>query len=222
MTTSAAVGPALRDARRPRAKPKWKNAVDSPDEQYQSKKNAVIVEASRAFGRHGPENVSLDQIAAALNVTKPALYYYFRNKQELLYECCELVMQTGDQMLEKAIQSEGTGYARIAAFLRHYIAALTGELGAPALIRNVSAMTSAQQKKIRERRRQFDLRLRGLVEDGIRDGTITPCDPKFAVNWFMGAVVSIPDWFDSQGDRTGEQIAEIFLGFLARGIQKPG
>jgi hypothetical protein len=83
-------------------------------------------------------------------------------------------------------------------------------------------MTSAQQKKIRERRRQFDLRLRGLVEDGIRDGTITPCDPKFAVNWFMGAVVSIPDWFDSKGDRTGEQIAEIFLGFLARGIQKPG
>jgi hypothetical protein len=36
----------------------------------------------------------------------------------------------------------------------------------------------------------------------------------------MGAVASIPDWFDNQGERTGEQIAEIFVSFLARGIQR--
>ena len=58
---------------------KWNNAVSGADEQYQLKKQAVIAEASRAFGRHGYKNVSLDEIAKTLNVTKPALYYYLKN-----------------------------------------------------------------------------------------------------------------------------------------------
>ena len=206
--------------RRTASKPKWNNAVDSRDEQHQLKKKAVILEAARAFGRRGAANVSLDEIAAALNVTKPALYYYFKNKQDLIFECHELTMQVGDAALQKAIESEQTGYARIEAFIRIYVPALTGELGAPALLRSDSALNPAQVKKTRERRRQFDLRLRGLVEEGVRDGTILPCDPKFAVNWFMGAVASVPDWFDSQGECSGEQLAEIFLSFLARGIRR--
>ena len=124
------------------------------------------------------------------------------------------------QLSEEGTDAYESARARIAAFIRIYVPALTGELGAPALLRSDSALTPAQVKRTRERRRQFDLRLRGLVEDGIRDGTILPCDSKFAVNWFMGAVASIPDWFDNQGERTGEQIAEIFVSFLARGIQR--
>lgn len=220
MSTTTAGRAASKTRQGAAPKPKWNNAVDSRDEQYQLKKKAVILEAARAFGRRGAANVSLDEIAAALNVTKPALYYYFKNKQDLIYECHELTMQVGDEALQKAIESERTGYARIAAFIRIYVPALTGELGAPALLRSDSALTPSQVKRTRERRRQFDLRLRGLVEDGIRDGTILPCDSKFAVNWFMGAVASIPDWFDNQGERTGEQIAEIFVSFLARGIQR--
>jgi len=222
MSTSATARTASRAPKRVASKPKWKNAVDSRDEQYQLKKKAVITEAARAFGRRGAANVSLDEIAAALNVTKPALYYYFENKQDLIYECHELTMQVGDEALQTAIDSEQSGYARIAAFIRNYVTALTGELGAPALLRNDSALTPAQVRKTRERRRKFDLRLRGLVEEGIRDGTIVPCDPKFAVNWFMGAVASIPDWFNSQGDRSGDQVADMFVGFLARGIQRAG
>ena len=64
-------GPAVK---RPAKSVKWNNAVGGADEQYQLKKQAVIAEASRTFGRHGYKNVSLDEIAAALNVTKPALY----------------------------------------------------------------------------------------------------------------------------------------------------
>ena len=38
-------------------------------------------------------------------------------------------MRVGDEALQKAIESERTGYARIAAFIRIYVPALTGELG---------------------------------------------------------------------------------------------
>jgi AcrR family transcriptional regulator len=147
---------------------KWNNAVSGADEQYQFKKQAVIAEASRAFGRHGYKNVSLDEIAKTLNVTKPALYYYFKNKQELVYECHELAMQLGDRVLQDAIASESTGYARITAFIKNYISLLTDEMGAPAILQDFTGMSVADQKKITLRRRKFDQELRKVLEGGFR------------------------------------------------------
>ena len=51
------------------------------------KRDAVIRAAARAFNEQGFHNTSLDDIAAALEVTKPTIYYYVTNKEQLLFEC---------------------------------------------------------------------------------------------------------------------------------------
>ena len=51
------------------------------------KRDAVIRAAARAFNARGYHNTSIDEIAAALNVTKPTIYYYVANKEQLLLEC---------------------------------------------------------------------------------------------------------------------------------------
>lgn len=206
-------------AKRAAKGPKWNNAVAGADVQFQLKKKAVIAEASRAFGRHGYKNVSLDEIAASLNVTKPALYHYFKNKHELVYECHELAMQLGDRVLSDAIASEDTGYGRVAAFVKNYISMLTDEMGAPAILQDFSGMSTMQQKKIIFRRRNFNHQLRQVIEGGIKDGSIAPCNEKLAVFWFMGAVSSIPQWLRSDGTLRSSEVAEIFTEFLAHGIR---
>ena len=198
---------------------KWNNAVSGADEQYQLKKQAVIAEASRAFGRHGYKTVSLDEIAKTLNVTKPALYYYFKNKQELVYECHELAMHLGDRVLQDAIASENTGFGRISVFIKNYISLLTDEMGAPAILQDFSGMTVADQKKITLRRRKFDQELRKVLEGGVQDGSIAPCNVKLAVFWFMGAVSSITQWMHIDGSLGSDEVADIFIGFLAHGIR---
>ena len=199
--------------------PKWNNAVSGAEEQYQLKREAVIAEASRAFGRKGYKNVSLDEIAAALNVTKPALYYYFKNKQELVYECHELAMQLGDRALRDSMSLEITGIGRIVAFIKNYISMLTDEMGAPAILQDFSGMSTLHQKKIIFRRRQFDHKLREIIVGGIQDGSIAPCNEKMAVFWFMGAVSTIPQWLNTDGSLTSHEVAEIFSEFVANGIR---
>src|SRR5882724_4939790 len=51
------------------------------------KREAVIRAAAHAFNHKGYHNTSLDDIAAALEVTKPTVYYYVTNKEQLLFEC---------------------------------------------------------------------------------------------------------------------------------------
>ena len=48
-------------------------------------KNEEILEAARAvFILHGIRKATMDDIAKTINITRTALYYYYKNKQELL------------------------------------------------------------------------------------------------------------------------------------------
>lgn len=198
---------------------RWNNLVKSQDEQYQLKRQAVIAEASRAFGHRGYQNVSLDDIAKSLNVTKPALYHYIKSKQELLYECHSLAMDIGDQALEHALATGNTGLGKLESFISNYINAFANELAASAVLHELDALPPDDRREIIGRRRQFDLRLRNLIQEGIADKTISPCDAKLAVFWFMGAINGIPRWFSLGGEFSGAEIAKAFVKFLLTGIQ---
>ncbi len=57
-------------------------------------KDKILKVASREFAKYGYKGVSLDRIAQKIGVTKPALYYYFKNKQTLYETILENKMDT--------------------------------------------------------------------------------------------------------------------------------
>ena len=44
----------------------------------------ILKSAAAAFRRRGYHGASVDEIASALEMTKGNLYYYFKNKEEIL------------------------------------------------------------------------------------------------------------------------------------------
>lgn len=44
----------------------------------------ILANARRLFARHGFDRVSMDALAAACRVTKPTIYYYFKDKRAVL------------------------------------------------------------------------------------------------------------------------------------------
>ena len=62
-------------------------AVELASGDRERKREAVILTAARAFRERGYHNTSLDDIASELNVTKPTVYHYVENKEQLLFEC---------------------------------------------------------------------------------------------------------------------------------------
>lgn len=210
-------GPAVKKAIK---RPRWNNLVKSPDEQFQLKRQAVIAEAIQAFGHNGYQNTSLDDIAYRLNVTKPTLYYYFKDKGELLYECHNLAMDIGDCAIEQAELTGGSGLDKLQRLVEYYIERLTRELSASGVLHEIAAMRAEHRKRILQRRRKFDHRMRQFVQEGIDDGTVEPCDPKLAVFWFMGAINGIPRWYRTDGELSGAKIAEAFVQFFIAGFRK--
>lgn len=199
----------------------WNSTIVDRAEEARRKRKAVIAEAARAFGHRGFHNVSLDEVAIALNVSKPTLYNYVKSKHELLYECYNLALDFGDEIIRDVLAHDGTGLDKLSIFIKRYIKMLTEQLGPAAVFYEFYSMRPSDREKIQRRRRGFDKIFRQLVTEGIADRSIAPCDPKLAVFWFMGAISGIPRWFDPKGEMPGEGIADVFVTFLKSGIGAP-
>lgn len=69
--------------------------------------------ADELFAHHGYAAVSMREVAAAAGVTKPALYYHFRDKEALFEECVLLTHQRLHALLRAAIAGSRTFEERV-------------------------------------------------------------------------------------------------------------
>ncbi len=77
------------------------------------KREAVILTAARAFRERGYHNTSLDDIASELNVTKPTVYHYVENKEQLLFECFRAGLNQIMEGFEEIHGSQGSARERL-------------------------------------------------------------------------------------------------------------
>src|SRR3984885_15486472 len=93
------------------------------------KREAVIRAAAHAFNRKGYHNTSLDDIAAALEVTKPTVYYYVTNKEQLLFECFVAGVEQIRAAFREVRAQNIPARERLHAVLRHYAKTIASEFG---------------------------------------------------------------------------------------------
>lgn len=199
----------------------WKNVAPSRDQLFQLKRTALLREAARAFSARGYHDTSLDDVAKTLGVTKPALYYYVKNKQEILFECHMLAQDLGEVALAHALEHGRTGRERIVLVCQKYIELVTGELGSFAVLSEYSALESKNRAIIGKRRDRFQKEFSQIIADGIKDGSVRGVDPRMTVFFFMGAINWMTQWFRPEGSLSGEDIALKFADLLDHAIRQP-
>jgi AcrR family transcriptional regulator len=197
---------------------RWNNVLQSRDELNEAKRLALVRTAGTAFKTRGFHNTSLEDLAAALNVTKPTLYYYIDNKQDLLYRCHQYALDLGDRAHEYARDGRD-GLEKLLRMLSRYIELMTDDFAAYSLLSDLNDLSEDHKTAIQTRRRAFDTVFRNFINEGIQDGSIRSCDPMLTVAWFMGAVNAIPRWFDTKGRMSGADVAAAYADLLTRAIR---
>lgn len=189
----------------------WSDAIQSPDQQYELKRRALIHAAARAFNAHGYHNTSLDDVAAELGVTRAALYHYIRSKQEILFECHMLTYDLGEQAIEYARAHAKNGLETGCLIIRRFIELFNGAMGRVAVMSEHQSLEPTMQALVQKRRDDFDHEFRSIIEAGIRDGSIRAVDAKLAVFFAMGAVNWMGTrWYRPDGPLSIEEIAASF------------
>lgn len=192
--------------------------VSHRERQREAKRNAVLQAAAQLFNERGFHATSLDDIAARLNVTKPTLYYYIKNKDEILLQC---VRQGLDMMLEGIEASRAAGgkaIDQLMTCMQVYARIVTMDFGMCLIRVGDEQVPPESRKELRRLKSAIDQEFRRLVAEGVAEGSIQPCDPKITAFVIAGALSWIGRWYQPGGEYTAEQVAQQCIATLCDGV----
>ena len=182
----------------------------------EQKRFAVLTAAADLFISQGYRQTRLDDIAERLTITKPALYNYFRSKQDILLGCHMLGHDIFDRGFEDIEREGGDGASRLSKLIRVYAGVMTEKFGMCLVRLDRKELSAAAQRQIRVRRRAVNARFELYLEMGNADGTLMKCDPKFTSFAMAGALNWIAYWYRPDGELSSGQIGELFVQSLVR------
>lgn len=185
-----------------------------------AKREAVLKTSAQMFLEKSYGRTSLNDVAKRLNITKPALYHYFHNKEEILLGCYRWGTALIEESLNKIAVQCGTGLEKVEAFIYFYANAMTVNFGRCVMRLDEGDLSGKARAEVRAYKRKIDRRLRSFIQEGIGDGSVVPCDPKIAAFSIAGALNWICMWYEPEGALSPEEIASQFARTLTRGLAR--
>src|SRR5436309_13008366 len=179
----------------------------------------ILKSAAAAFRKLGYHGATVEQIAAALHMKKGNLYYYYRNKEEILFACHQYSLDRLTQLLDEVNRSELGPDEKLRRLIAAFVHTILDELHGTALFLDLGALGPAHLKTVIARRDRFERGVRRILEDGIESGRFASGNPKLLAFALFGAVNWIPRWFNPEGPASSQQIADLFADFFIRGLQ---
>jgi len=179
----------------------------------------ILKSAAKAFRKLGYHGATVEQIAAALHMKKGNLYYYFKNKEEILYACHNYSLDRLNQILDEIERSGLHADDKLRRLIVAFVHTILDELHGTALFLDLEALSPAHLKAVIVRRDQFDRGVRKVLEEGMNEGTFGRGDPKLLAFALLGAVNWIPRWFSPEGPASSQEIADYFARFLIEGLR---
>jgi len=191
----------------------------NPDEtRFQLQRDRMLKAAAYCFNQKGYSGTSLKDVANILGLTDAALYYYVRNKEELVYQCYVRAAEVGREAMNRAMEEADSGFDQVQLYLRYHIEYMVGDRGPIAIMSEIPSLKPGHRDEVLEFSRSHSSRFEELLKKGIEDGSIAPCDVRMTGNSIMGSINWIPKWFHGN-EAVATRVLTEFPAILTRGLQ---
>ena len=172
----------------------------------------ILAVAAQLFGERGYEAVTVEEVAARLDVTKGSIYYYFPSKDELGTAAIETLGDDWTARLERLpAAQDGPPGARLRALITEQVTiAVRDYPAALGLFLVPQEMPDPQRARIKELRRRHDQVFRSVIEQGVASGEFTVTTVDTALRCMHAAMSQAPVWCAGlRGQRLAAAVAEL-------------
>ena len=192
-----------------------RNAAES---RFASQRDRILKAAARCFNQKGYSGTSLKDVSRHLGLTDAALYYYVKNKEELVYQCYLRAAELGREAMERGGAAGRTGLEQATLYIRYHIEIMVGDEGPVAIMSDIPSLNRNHRNEILEVSRRHSAGFEDILRRGIEDGSIAPCDVRMTGNAIMGSINWIPKWYHGKAAMAKEILAEV-PEILTRGLR---
>lgn len=181
----------------------------------------ILQVAARLFAERGYERTTLEMIADELGLSKPALYYYVKSKEDIL----ALIFQDIFQGILDRVQTEVSLDMSPQEQLQHLIIAyVTHACIYPEgriLFLYESYLLSVCNPDLQALRNRYQQQVEDAISKGIQQGVFHVSHARIAALALVGALHAIPLWYVPDGSLSPMEIGMYYARLLIGGLAAP-
>ena len=178
----------------------------------------ILEAAAKAFSKNGYDGSSLAEIAKAVGIKTPALYYHFKSKNEILYA---YLVRSGEHILTAAQQSVTAAGSdprkRLCAYVKSYIMTQLELIDTMPTVNTVifsatfsKALTRSQYKWVQDWERKIVELIRDILEDGQKEGVFHFDNLAPTAFFLMGSIDFVVNWYRPEGSLSIDDLASEY------------
>lgn len=172
------------------------------------KESLIVNAAANLFYERGFEGTTLDDIAAALGVTKPFIYRYFKSKHSILER---LFDKAYEDLYETVTKFRAAGESDPVRCFEQFISAyvrenLTRRTFTSIVLGEEKSFTADTLADMRRKHRSFDELLTALIVDGVQAGVFDVEDAGIMSLSISGMVRWTHRWYKPDGRMSADAL----------------
>lgn len=98
-----------------------KRRLERKERRHESRRRAILDAARAILAREGIQNFSVNAVAKAADVSKPAVYYYFDSKEELIFGLAVDAEFEEARKVQEALALDAGGVHSLEGFVKAYV-----------------------------------------------------------------------------------------------------
>jgi AcrR family transcriptional regulator len=188
-------------------------------------RSRILEAAAEDFARYGYDGTGVAQICQHAGVTKGAFYHHFPSKQAVFMELLDRWLATLDAQFA-AIRADAAsvpeGLLRMAGMVRQVFVVASGRLPMFLEFWNRAARDPTTWQATIAPYRRYQAFFSSLIQAGIAEGTLRPCEPDKAARVIVSLAVGLilQGVLDPDGADWGQAVEES-VHMLLKGLENP-
>ena len=184
------------------------------------RREMILDAAAEVFSTQG-YSASIDQIADSMGVSKGHIYYYFKSKQDILFQIFKHAM---DFFFENVTSQAEPGLPvdeRLQAVLKAHVSTLCDNIHIMTVFMDLyRELAPENREQIIASRDRYERFIQGLLHEGMEKGYFEEDDVKILSYAILGSINWVYIWYNARGKLDKETVAEKMSSYLVRGLRK--
>ncbi|WP_018131312.1 TetR/AcrR family transcriptional regulator [Effusibacillus pohliae] len=181
----------------------------------------IVREAARLFFTKGYKSTSLEEVANILQITRPAIYHYFKNKEEIIHTIVVQVQDKVHAYANEILAKEAPAHRKFEEFLyQHILFILDNRIEMGIFFEELKNMPESIIQETLDFIDKYYANLTELYMEGVRTGHFVDRNPSLVVQTLFGACNWAYKWYNPSKSYSKEEIAQLIYEMLMNGYRR--
>ena len=180
----------------------------------------ILRTAARLFQQRGYDATSMNDVAAALKLSKGGLYHHFQGKDEILFHIMSHAMDITEEKVINAVRGISDPEERLRTLIRLHLRVVLSERDREitVMLHENHPLPPPLRKRINARKKEYIHFMERLIAEVQRirqsKGAVSPRAAAFAL---LGMINWIYQWYKPEGTLAGEDLVQQYTAIFFAG-----